>query len=128
MQRLLWFGLFSLLGISGLFAARTVAGVTVIKRGAPDAIAADVAVNDGLPLAKGDRLLSPFLNGALPKTVVDTVKITPTETPQQSARQKMQLRAGTGTKARRSSVAERPFKRLAHRRPAPNAVNLNQHP
>jgi|1186.fasta_scaffold1071875_1 hypothetical protein len=84
MQRLLWFGLFSLLGISGLFAARTVAGVTVIKRGVPDAIAADAADNHDLPLAKGDRLSSPFLDGALPKTVVGTVKIAPTETPQQS--------------------------------------------
>jgi len=53
MHRLRWFALFSLLGISGLFAARTVAGVTVIKRGAPDAIAADVAVNDGLPFSEG---------------------------------------------------------------------------
>jgi hypothetical protein len=65
MRRLLWFGLFSLLGISGLFAARTVAGVTVIKRGASDAIAAYAADNDDLPLAKGDRLPSPFLDGAL---------------------------------------------------------------
>jgi hypothetical protein len=80
MQRLLWFGLFSLLGISGLFAARTVAGLTVIKHSAPDAIAAD-ATDIGLPLPKGDRLPSPF-DGALPKTVVDTGKITPTETRQ----------------------------------------------
>src|SRR5574337_744352 len=91
MQRLVWLALFSLLGISGLFAARTVAGVTVIKRGAPDAVAADVTDNDELPLAKGDRLPSPFLDGALPKTVVDTVKITPTEAPKQSEAPKHEI-------------------------------------
>ena len=82
MHRLRWFALFSLLGITGLFAARTVAGVTVIKHSAPDAIAADATDIGELPLAKGDRLPSPFLDGALPKTVVDTVKVTPTEAPQ----------------------------------------------
>ena len=91
MQRLLWFGLFSVLGISGLFAARTVAGVTVIKRGVPDAIAADAADNHDLPLAKGDRLPSPFLDGALPKTLVDTVKVTPTEAPQQAEAPKNEI-------------------------------------
>jgi hypothetical protein len=90
MQRLLWLALVSLLGISGLFAARTVASVTVIKGGAPNAIAPDVA-NDDLPLAKGDRLPSPFFDVAVPKTVVDTVKIRPTEPPQQAEAQKNEV-------------------------------------
>jgi len=84
MQRLAWLALFSLLGISGLFAARTVAGVTVIKLSAPNTIAADVTDNGELPFPKRDRLPSPFLDRALPKAIVDTAKITPTKAPKQS--------------------------------------------
>lgn len=43
------------------------------------------------PLAKGDLLPSPFLDVAVPKTVVGTVKITPTEPPQRSEAQKNEV-------------------------------------
>jgi hypothetical protein len=84
MQRLRWFALFSLLGIGGLFAVRTVAGVTAVDNLASDAVAADVTGVEQEPPAKGDRLRSPFLDGALLRTLVDTVKITHTEEPKQS--------------------------------------------
>jgi hypothetical protein len=74
MQRLLWLALFCLLGIGGLFAARTVAGVTP---GGRTAVTADVTDAEKPLLAKGDRLPSPFFDRAVPKTTVETVKIIP---------------------------------------------------
>lgn len=62
---------------------RTVEGVAAVNRIASDAVAADAREIEE-PLAKGDLLPSPFLDVAVPKTVVGTVKITPTEPPQRS--------------------------------------------
>jgi hypothetical protein len=83
MQRLLWFALFCLVGIGGLFAARTVAGVTSGGSTAMKAVAADVTDAEKPPLAKGDRLPSRFFDHALPKTAVETVKIAPTDVPKE---------------------------------------------
>jgi hypothetical protein len=83
MQRLLWLALFCLLGIGGLLAARTVAGVTPGGRTAMKAVTADVTDAEKPPLAKGDRLPSWFFDRALPKAAVETVKITPTDLPKE---------------------------------------------
>ena len=80
MQRLLWLALFCLLGIGGLFAARTVAGVTP---GGRTAVTADVTDAEKLPLVKGDRLPSQFFDRTLPKTTVETVKIASTDVPKE---------------------------------------------
>jgi hypothetical protein len=79
MQRLLWLALFCLLGIGGLFAARTVGGVTPGARTAMKAVTADVTDAEKLSLVKGDRLPSQFFDRTLPKTTVETVKIAPTD-------------------------------------------------
>lgn len=128
MHRLRWFALFSLLVISGLFAARTVVGVTTVDHLASDAVAADVTGVEQEPLAKGDRLPSPFLDGALLRTLVATVKVTPTEAPQQAEAPKDEIANWhwhEGSKiVRRRATAEAP-RAQAH---GTNAVNLNQHP
>jgi hypothetical protein len=94
MQRLLWLALFCLLGIGGLFAARTVVGVTPGSSIAIKAVTADVADVEVAPLARGDRLpsvQSRSIDNALPKTAVDTVTITPTQAPKQSETSKDEI-------------------------------------
>jgi hypothetical protein len=84
MKRLLWLALFCLLGIGALFAARTVAGMTAASRAAPKAVVSDMTDIETPPLAKSDRLPSRVIENALPKMAIDTIKITPTQAPQQS--------------------------------------------
>ena len=81
-SRIIWFALFSLAAVGGLATVRSVVGSNVVDRTLPAAVAATGASDTALPLPKGDRLPSPFFNGAPREIPVVTVKVAPTENPQ----------------------------------------------
>jgi hypothetical protein len=76
MPRTLWLALVGLLVVSALFALRTSTGARAIA-GRTDAAPPAAIEDDGLPLAKSDRLPSLALNRAESKASVTTVKIAP---------------------------------------------------
>jgi hypothetical protein len=86
MQRLILLALLSLIGIGGLFAARTVMGLHAVAAVSPKAIAADTTTGSITPTpAKGDRLPTRVFDDAPPITSVETVKVAPVELPKPSA-------------------------------------------
>ena len=83
MPRTIWLALVCLLFLSALFALRTSTGARTIV-GSPAAAPPSAIEEDGLPLAKSDRLPAPHLEPAEAKASVTTVKIAP-EPPQAKA-------------------------------------------
>ena len=83
-MRLVWLAVFCLAGIGGLFAVRSALGVSPILKYAPALVTVDPE-DDGVPLVKGDRLPSRFIESAPPVTAIETVKIVPIEAPKQQS-------------------------------------------
>src|ERR1700761_7113796 len=81
-MRLVWLAVFCLVGIGGLFAVRSALGVSPVLKYAPALVTVDPE-DDSVPLVKGDRLPSRFVESARPVTTVETVKLIPTDAPKQ---------------------------------------------
>ena len=82
MPRTIWLALVGLLVLSALFALRTSIGARTIAESTAPAPPSAIE-EDGLPLAKSDKLLTPHLERA-EKASVTTVKVAP-EPPQAKA-------------------------------------------
>ena len=83
MPRTIWLAVVCLLFVSALFALRTSTGARTIVESTA-AAPPYASEEDGLPLAKSDRLPAPSLERAETKASVTTVKIAP-EPPQATA-------------------------------------------
>jgi hypothetical protein len=81
-SRPIWFALFSLAAVGGLGMVRAILGSQVADQTLRAAVAATDASDTALPLPKGDRLPSSFIDGAPREIPVVTVKVAPTENPQ----------------------------------------------